>query len=409
MSVGTAGVGFSENQDSLEAGRQAAAEALERAGHGPAGLVLAFCTGKHDYEACFAGIRSVTGNAAPVVGGAALGIITNDRLGYEGHEVGVAVLPAGLDFRTAASGALDDDETRTGIDLGAQLKRVRRPDDELLLLFYDSIKKPPPPAPVLNVSTLLLDGLLQTIGEAPPPIVGAGLVGDYAFSPVRLFCGGSVADQHAVGVLMSGNCTAFQTIMHGCKPISDYHTITRVEGTIVYEIDGKPAARVIDELLGTQEWQKRMPLLTVTLGVNYGDKYAPFNEDSYVNRLIVGHLPEQEALVLFEADCDDGTEFQFMQRSSHLMLQSAEARCEGAMARIAREKVRPILALYIDCAGRTSAFSISDVEEASVVQRILGDDIPLLGFYSGVEIAPLLGRSRGLDWTGVLLVIATGS
>jgi hypothetical protein len=29
-----------------------------------------------------------------------------------------------------------------------------------------------------------------------------------------------------------------------------------------------------------------------------------------------------------------------------------------------------------------------------------------LGFYSGVEIAPLMGRSRGLDWTGVLVVIA---
>jgi len=28
----------------------------------------------------------------------------------------------------------------------------------------------------------------------------------------------------------------------------------------------------------------------------------------------------------------------------------------------------------------------------------------LLGFYSGVEIAPFLGRSRGLDWTGVLLL-----
>jgi len=32
----------------------------------------------------------------------------------------------------------------------------------------------------------------------------------------------------------------------------------------------------------------------------------------------------------------------------------------------------------------------------------------LLGFYSGVEVAPLLGKSRGLDWTGVLLVFAKG-
>ncbi|GBC61040.1 hypothetical protein DENIS_2000 [Desulfonema ishimotonii] len=36
-------------------------------------------------------------------------------------------------------------------------------------------------------------------------------------------------------------------------------------------------------------------------------------------------------------------------------------------------------------------------------------DMPLLGFYSGVEVAPLLGKTRGLDWTGVLLVLAKGS
>ncbi len=32
--------------------------------------------------------------------------------------------------------------------------------------------------------------------------------------------------------------------------------------------------------------------------------------------------------------------------------------------------------------------------------------IPFLGFYSGVEIASLMGRSRGLDWTGVLIIFA---
>ena len=35
-----------------------------------------------------------------------------------------------------------------------------------------------------------------------------------------------------------------------------------------------------------------------------------------------------------------------------------------------------------------------------------GYKTPLLGFYSGVEIAPFLQKSRGLDWTGVLLVLA---
>ena len=32
--------------------------------------------------------------------------------------------------------------------------------------------------------------------------------------------------------------------------------------------------------------------------------------------------------------------------------------------------------------------------------------MPLLGFYSGVEIAPFMGGSRALDWTGVLIVLS---
>ena len=46
-------------------------------------------------------------------------------------------------------------------------------------------------------------------------------------------------------------------------------------------------------------------------------------------------------------------------------------------------------------------------EEAAEVQKVFNQyNTPLLGFYSGVEVSPLLGSSRGLDWTGVLLVFA---
>jgi len=31
---------------------------------------------------------------------------------------------------------------------------------------------------------------------------------------------------------------------------------------------------------------------------------------------------------------------------------------------------------------------------------------PLFGFYSGVEVAPIFRKSRGLDWTGVLMLLA---
>jgi len=62
----------------------------------------------------------------------------------------------------------------------------------------------------------------------------------------------------------------------------------------------------------------------------------------------------------------------------------------------------PIGGFYINCAGRCSAFTGSEVEDAKILQEEWKQEIPLMGFYSGVELAPLLGRTRPLDWTGVL-------
>ena len=82
------------------------------------------------------------------------------------------------------------------------------------------------------------------------------------------------------------------------------------------------------------------------------------------------------------------------------MLESVQQQTEALLD--AQSATKPFFAFYIDCAGRTCAFSGAEVEEASLIQARLAPEIPLLGFYSGVEIAPLMGRSRPLDWTGVL-------
>ena len=126
-----------------------------------------------------------------------------------------------------------------------------------------------------------------------------------------------------------------------------------------------------------------------------------------MSSLIVGIMPAKKAIVLFEADFEEGTEFQFMRRNESLMEDSAVAGCKEAMDYFHDNDLEALFTLYIDCAGRTARFSGAEREEASIMQAHIGDDIPLLGFYSGVEIAPLMGKNRGLDWTGVLLILGT--
>ena len=196
--------------------------------------------------------------------------------------------------------------------------------------------------------------------------------------------------------------------MHGCVPKDGiYHTITRAEGPVIYEVDGKPVIDMIDDQYGSNEWSTQLPVRRLTIGINYGEKYEEFRENQFVNRLIAGVLPDRDGILLFEPDLKEGTEILFMLRDNKMMMESVQKNSTELFKKIIAKGEKPVFGLYIDCAGRTAKTSETLTEEASEVQNIFNRyNAPLLGFYSGVEVAPLLGRSRGLDWTGVLLVLA---
>ena len=196
--------------------------------------------------------------------------------------------------------------------------------------------------------------------------------------------------------------------MHGCVPKDGvYHTVTRVDGPVLYELDGRSVVELIDEQYGSDEWRRQLPVNRLAIAVNHGDRFEDFKEKNFVNRLISGVLPDGKGIVLFEPDLREGDEVIFMMRNGPMMIDSARENSLALLEEIIANGEKPSFGLYIDCAGRTAVFSDTLTEEASEVQNACNRyDVPLIGFYSGVEIAPLPNRSRGLDWTGVLLILA---
>src|SRR5438067_11956353 len=154
-------------------------------------------------------------------------------------------------------------------------------------------------------------------------------------------------------------------------------------------------------MIPDKQWEE-YPLF-VTLGVNKGDKFGPFREVDYANRLAMAIDRERGGLVMFEPDLTAGTEVQLMRRS--IDFGYIGQRVDELFARVGSR--RPFLAVDIDCAGRASAICNTDGEEAEVVQRALADrGVPLLGMYSGVEIARFGAQVQALDWTSVLCVFS---
>ncbi len=402
-----AGVGYANQAEARVAGRRCAARALHAGDLAWADLGFAFCSGRLDADAFIEGIREVVGEAMPIVGGSAFGVITGEHLSYRGYPAALALLESDRGpCHVACAGELDAGERTAGRKLASALaEHLERP----LLLFYETVKRPPDEdnPPVLNTSAPLLQGIEERL-PGPPTVIGGGLVSGLEFIPGQQFCGDGARQQCAVGVVLPTGISLSHRVMHGCTPLDGlYRKITSAEGDLVREIDGQPAVQVIDRLYGDQSWRRERPVVSIlTLGVNHGERYRSPQENKYVNRLIAGVHRDGKSIRIFEPDLEAGTEIQFMLRDAHRMRASACENARALMQEIAGAGLRPFLGLYIDCAGRSSQLSNTVAEEAAEVQRVFHlHGIPLLGFYSGVEIAPFLDRSRGLDWSGVLVAL----
>lgn len=397
------GVGYSENPRSREAGSEAASAAMTSAGLTACDLVIMFATSKHDPALLRDGVRSVVGPAARLFGGSAVGIITRDRLGYEGYQVGVAVLSSdSVRVDTFIEMGLPDNEYAVGLALGRQIKARAYPGQPNVLLMYDIVKRATSEGVSLNMATPLIAGISRALGTWPPA-AGGGMTGDMQWNPTFQWFDDRIEQQGAMALVLSGGVRLDTIIMHGCKPSSDYHTITKADGNVVLELDGNPTMDVIAQLLGSESnksWED-YPLF-ITLGINHGDKFGEFDEDQYANRLCMAIDKERRGLVMFGDDLKPGTEVQLMRRS--IDFEYIGRRAQTLFERIGTRK--PFLGVYIDCAGRAGAYCGTEREEAEEIQKIIGSRMPLLGWYVGCEIAKVGEDMQTHNWTGVLCVFS---
>ena len=395
------GVGYSENPETLTAGRQAIHTALEQAGRNePCDLVLLFATARHDAEELRGAVAGVVGENVPIVGGGAVGAISNTSFGYAGDQIVLAAFwldGARCDILT--ENGLEASEAEAGTRFGQKLADLDVTPESQVLLFYDAIDRTRDGMRMV-MATHLLAAMEERLGFLPD-LNGAGLQGDYQCTPTGQFLGDRVGEHAILGLVFGGALRIDSVIMHGCRPATGYYTVTRADAQTILEINNEPALQFLDKLLGSAVTPEQYPFFLI-LGVNKGDKWGEFDENSYASRLCLAIDKERGGIVMFEPDMVAGTEFQIMYRS--LDLDYMAPKMEGLFEKL--EGRKPVFALYIDCAGRAAGYGGLDMEDALAVQEAVAGRAPLLGIYTGVEIADIQGKPRGLDWTGVFCLFS---
>jgi hypothetical protein len=400
-----AGTGFSEKVNSYDAGVEAAEAARQQSGiTDGCDMAFLFTTSRHTPAQFADGVRSVIGHARIFIGGCGVGFITNDRLGYDGYQSAVALMKSNtLTIEPFLQRDINNNEYASGFELGKQIEASEFAGERNLLIFYDAVNRTSGKLQ-MTLGTTFVQGLYDGIPDLPVT-AGGGLTGDMQFGKSFQWWNDEILNCSAFALSFSGTARMHTTIMHGCMPASAYHTITKADNTVILEIDNEPALQFVQRLIGEQSGLTFEDFgFFLTIGVNHGKPYDPFETGKYSNCMCVNVDKKRGGLYMVENNLQEGTQIQLMRRS--LDFQYIYDATETLLQEIEDQGRKPVMAFYIDCAGRASYYLGSDKEEAAEVQLALKGKVPLLGFYSGVELAKVGDRIQPLDWTGVLAIIS---
>ncbi len=336
-------------------------------------VVFAFCSPHHREHyheiipACFDAFAG-----AAIFGSAAGGVIGGGREieGVPALSITGAVLP-GVEVSTFH---LDPDEGpwpadpegwRTRLDLAAD----------------------PAPAMVLLSDPFTID-ITQTLVQLDrsyPASTKVGGVLSAATQPGEgaLFCGETTYTNGLCGLALSGNLVVDTLVAQGCRPIGTPLFVTRAEANIIRELDGRPAARVLQELFEQASPHDRQLMRSALfIGLVMRSNQEVYRPGDFVVRNVIGLDANTGALAIGSLAPKNGV-VQFHIRDAGTSAQDLADTLAGYGGR----RVRPAGGLMFSCVGRGIGLYRQPNHDVDEVREHLGE-LPLGGCFCGGEIGP---------------------
>lgn len=170
----------------------------------------------------------------------------------------------------------------------------------------------------------------------------------------------------------------------GWTPFGPERTITKSEGNVLFEIDGKPALDLYKRYLGEKADELPQAALLYPLTVQQNDESEPLvrtilNIDEEENSMILaGDVPMNSKVQLMISTVDD----------------IAKGAFNAAKLAMRDRKSKPQLAILVSCVGRKLVLDQRTEDEIEEVAEIVGDQAKITGFYSYGEMAPFAGKNE---------------
>ncbi|WP_131737220.1 FIST signal transduction protein [Actinomadura roseirufa] len=212
----------------------------------------------------------------------------------------------------------------------------------------------------------------------------------------RLFVGGNVHSDGAVGVVLGGPVAAATVVSQGARPIGPDMVVTRADENILYELAGVPALEKLEQIVvGLPEEDQELAGRGLLIGVAM-DEYADEHEHGdFLVRGVVGADSGSGAIAI-----GDVVE---VGRTVRFQVRDAGAAEEDLTALLERFDLAPVEgALLFSCNGRGQAMFPDSDHDAKVLDRAFGP-AGVGGFFAAGEIGPVAGRNHVHGFTASIL------
>lgn len=377
-----AGVALSKNKDSYQAGYEACRMAIEQAGVEKPDLVVAFASVSFDQTELLRGIREASGKA-PLVGCTDAGEITNE--GPSTKSVGVmAIKTDQIKFTIGLGKNVKDGAREAGRALAKEVKEKAPEPLRAFIMFPDVLT---------GNGADTVRGILDILG-AHFPVVGGAPGDDFLFEKTYEYRDDEAVTGAVGGVGLSGNFSMGIGVRHGWMPIGTPMKVTKSKGAVVYELDHKPAVSIYEDYFGEKaEELKKEPLARMAITYPLGIKVPELDEYLIRDPITV----DEQGAITCAAEIPEGSEIRLMIGSKERAIEAAQDAAKKLMNEFAIDKSKPKFVLMFNCIAREKLFGKKAIEEIKAIMKIIGEDVPLLGFYTYGEQAPIGGEIRDTE------------
>jgi hypothetical protein len=390
-----AGVGMSHHHNPNIAGCDAAKQALENAGLEKPDFVFMFATVGYDQRSVLRAVREATGGA-PLSGCSAEGTISGDDADESNFSVVVMAISSDeLQWRNGLATGLSTASRAAGQLIAQSLSCDISADAVGLFVFPDGT--------TVNFDDFFagLEGDLSS--DRFLPIWGGGAGDNLALVQTYQYCDDEIVSDGVAYALLSGEVQPASAIGIGYLPIGGERKVTRSEGNVIYEIDGKPALEMLQEYLPdsalADDWRRYAISCVLCLR-------APsyMKNEEYVVRTILS-LDATDGSAIVQTEVPEGT--------SVWMTSKDQEKFTAGLDRMAAQIKKglggnqPKLVFHFDCVSR-GKLMFRDQEKLRLLRQFrqaVGPEAPWAGFYTFGEIGPVDKHNCYHNYTGVVLAL----